>query len=88
MAVYTSGGRTRPTRLSSISGIPTVSTVEKTTLARFARRSDASTVSKSPPYPPARSSAVFMAVPAARAHVGGGPERSRLWCVAHPRSAS
>jgi hypothetical protein len=32
-----------------MSGIPTVSTVEKTTSARFARRSDASTVAKSPP---------------------------------------
>ena len=35
--------------------MPTVSTVENTTSARFSRPSDESTVAKSPPYPPARS---------------------------------
>ena len=41
-------------RASSISGMPTVSTVEKTTSARLSRPRDARTVPKSPPYPPAR----------------------------------
>jgi hypothetical protein len=49
IATYTSGGRTRPARFRSISGMPTVSTVESTTSARFARCNDASTVAKSPP---------------------------------------
>ena len=49
IATYTNGGRTLPALLSSISGIPTVSTVESTTSARLAVLNDASTVAKSPP---------------------------------------
>ena len=58
--------------------MPTVSTVENTTSARFSRPSDESTVAKSPPYPPARSRPTLRAPrPRIRAH-GAGAGRSRL----------
>ena len=51
--------------------MPTVSTVENTTSARFSRPSDERTVAKSPPYPPAPSRPRFSAAPAIRAQRRG-----------------
>ena len=51
--------------------MPTVSTVENTTSARFNRPSDESTVTKSPPYPPAPSRPRFSAAPVVRAQARG-----------------
>ena len=82
--MYTSGGRRRPDRLKSMSGMPTVSTVERTTsdAVRDAKRAERRSRSRRRSLRPAR--AAFAASPAARAHAGGAA-RSRLWHGAWPR---